>query len=83
MMTDTARYSGIKMGQTIRTRGLRFDWVAAQLGVSKSAVSKWVNGHQTMDRAVALRASALLGVPFDLLFDSPKGDAEIPERITA
>lgn len=82
-MEQNLRYSGIKMGQTIRTRGLRFDWFAQQLGVSKSAVSKWVNGHQTMDRATALRAAALLGVPFDLLFEFPIGNEKAPNRIAS
>lgn len=74
MMNQTTRYSGIKMGHLLRSRGIRFDWLAAQMGVSGAAVTRWIKGDRTMSQEHAKRAATILGVPFDLLFESPKGD---------
>ena len=83
MMNHTARYTGTKMGQLLLSRGIRFDWLAAQVGVSKATVTRWVNGSRTIGRSHAERAAEVLGVPFDLLFESPIGDSSEPERNAA
>lgn len=78
MMNHTTRYTGTKMGKLLRSRGIRFDWFAAQVGVSKAAVTRWINGDRTIGRAHAERAAEVLDVPFDLLFESPIGDTNEP-----
>lgn len=55
-------------------------WLARQLGVTPAAVNRWVKGERTIDRANAERIAALLGIPFYLLFDIPKGMGNIPKE---
>lgn len=78
MNATTERYSGIKMGRLLRSRGIRFDWFAQQMSVSGASITRWTKGDRTMDRAAAERAAQVLGVPFDLLFDSPIGNEVTP-----
>jgi transcriptional regulator with XRE-family HTH domain len=83
MMNDTTRYTGTKMGKLLLSRGIRFDWFAAQVGVSKAAVTRWANGSRTIGHAHAERAAEVLSVPFDLLFELPIGEETTPERNVA
>lgn len=78
MMNHTTRYTGTKMGHLLRSRGIRFDWLAAQMGVSKASITRWAGGDRTMSRTHAERAATVLNVPFDLLFESPIGDEVSP-----
>lgn len=80
MKDMTSRYSGIKMGEYLRDRGIRLDWLAKQLNVSGAAVTRWTKGSRTMDRNTAERAAKELGVPFSLLFESPIGNESFPKQ---
>lgn len=80
-MKNMDRYSGIKMGRLLRSRGIRFDWFSEQMGVSGASVTRWTKGDRSMDRISAQRAADVLAVPFDLLFDEPIGTGS--ERISS
>ncbi len=66
------------MGQLLKSRGIRLDWFADQLGVSGASITRWSKGSRTMDRTTAERAAQILNLPFFMLFESPKGNSSDP-----
>jgi len=51
------------IAQTLRAQGRTQRWLAAQLGVSESLLSRYLHGHRPMPAHVVRRAAAGLGVP--------------------
>lgn len=73
-MAKDLRYSGTNLSSVLNHQGRRKDWLASQVGVSPSAVSRWIGGSRLIDEKTARRIAEVLDVPFSLLFESPKGD---------
>jgi transcriptional regulator with XRE-family HTH domain len=55
----------------IETRGIRKDWLAAQLGVSPSQISKLRKGERTWSDELKHEASRVLMLPEEFLFFDP------------
>ena len=76
----------MKVGTNIRAlrlrRELTQEQVAARLGVTYQAVSKWENGTNTPDIALLPEIAALFGVTIDALFslDAPLGMEGLPQE---
>ncbi len=76
----------MKIGENIRALrqrgGMTQEQVAAKLGVTYQAVSKWENGTNTPDIALLPEIAALFGVTIDALFslDMPFGMEGLPQE---
>lgn len=71
-MNENDRYTTTNLATTLEQKGVKQSWIARQVGVSTSFVSKVVAGDRTVDRSTAERISTLLGVPLFLLFELQK-----------
>lgn len=74
---EETRYRTTQLGAVLKAQGRRQDWLAAQLGLSQSQVSRIIAGTQTIDAERAKRTALLLGAPLFLLFDFPEGNNSI------
>lgn len=61
-METKAADRGARLEALIDARGLRKGWVAAQMGVSPSLLSRWMSGERTIGPERAARLAELLGV---------------------
>jgi transcriptional regulator with XRE-family HTH domain len=52
-----------RLGELLQERGGGGRWVAAQLGVHESAVSRWAQGHRPIPEAHIEQVAELLNVP--------------------
>jgi len=68
-MDEEPRYIATNLGKLLESEGLKQSWIARQLGVSKSLMSKVVSGDRSVDQASAEQISFLVGVPLFLLFE--------------
>lgn len=78
-MNEMTSYSGTKIKQVLTDQGRRQDWLAAQVGVATSTVSRWVNGELPIRFDHAQQVAALLGVSFFDVAESRKGEMESRE----
>ena len=66
----------------IRERGLKQRWLAEQLGVHESMLSKWLSGNRPLPREMAERIAEVLAVPvtefFSCAHDLPIGMKQDP-----
>jgi hypothetical protein len=62
-------YRASNLEAVIREQGRRFDWVAAQAGISKSHLTMICGGKRGASEGVAGRIAATLNTPLFLLFD--------------
>lgn len=62
----------------IRLQGRRVDWLAEQLGVSKSFLSNVIAGRRSISEADARVLVALVGGDFRVLFELPRGTKTLP-----
>jgi transcriptional regulator with XRE-family HTH domain len=76
MEVTPTRFSGSKIGDVLSAQGRRRDWLAAQVGVSASTVTRWINGDIAISRAHAERVASVLGVPFFVIAESRKSYKE-------
>ena len=56
-----------RLGAVMAAKGARIGWVAAELGVHRNAVSRWVNGREQLPPARVEQLAALLDVPAEAL----------------
>ena len=68
-METAPRYYGTKLAQVIDAQGRRRNWLAHEVGVSRSFITHIAAGRRTVDEPTALRIAATLQVPLFLLFD--------------
>ncbi len=68
-MNGAPRYIAQNLGSTLDAQGRKRRWLAHQVGVSESLISKVIAGERTVDHALAERITAIVGIPFFLLFD--------------
>ncbi len=66
----TRRMRSKNLGVTLAYQGRKGRWLASQVGVSESSISRLISGKQTTDERVARRISEILAVPIDVLFES-------------
>lgn len=59
--------------ETIDRQGLRYDWVASMVGMSKFEFSKLLARRRGVDVKTAGEIAALLGVPVFFAFELPDG----------
>jgi transcriptional regulator with XRE-family HTH domain len=72
MMKDKERFlAKPELAQALREQGLRHDWVAAQVGISESLLSRVLRRQRTVSGEVAMRIVGLLRVPFFVAFELP------------
>jgi len=71
---------------TIAAQGRRLDWVASQMGISPSYLTRLLDGERRWTSRLRARITAVLGVPEGVLFFAPDyrrtDDAESSECIT-
>jgi transcriptional regulator with XRE-family HTH domain len=79
MMIPESRYRSTNLAEVIRQQGRFQKWLAGQIGVSESLISKVILGQRTLRRRDAEHVAQLLGVPFFVLFELHKGDEVITE----
>lgn len=68
-VSQMERYRSTNLAAVIKQQGRFQRWLALQLGVSESMVSKVALGQRTLSRFHAERVAQLLGVPFFVLFE--------------
>jgi transcriptional regulator with XRE-family HTH domain len=68
-VTQMERYRSTNLAAVIKQQGRFQRWLALQLGLSESMVSKVALGQRTLSRSHAERVAQLLGVPFFVLFE--------------
>lgn len=56
----------------IEKRGYKKKWVAKQLGVSQSILSRWINGHSKPSLMSALMLAEILNCKVDDLYEIKK-----------
>lgn len=54
------------------------NWLAEQVGISKTHMSKIVNGTRTVAEPDAKHLAALVGADVRVLFECPMGDGKFP-----
>lgn len=70
MNETTDRFTGTKIKIVLMEQGRRQDWLANQVGVSQSTVTRWLKGELPIRSDHATKIAQVLGVPFGLLFES-------------
>lgn len=82
-MNRTPRYTGTKIKDVLAAQGRRQDWLAGQVGVSGSTVTRWLKGDLSISHEHAEKVARALGVPLFLVVEFRKeNDMEsITERI--
>lgn len=75
-MNEAPRYTATNLADTLDSKGLKQTWIARQLGISKSLMSKVAAGDRTVDAETGTRIAELVGVPFFLLFELRKRSDE-------
>lgn len=68
---DTKRYSGAKLRSVLAAQGRRQDWLADQIGIHESYVTKILKEDRPLSRSHALKAATALGIPVHWLEDDP------------
>lgn len=66
-------YFATNLKAVLDEQGRRQDWLAEQIGVSESFMSRVIRGHCVIMRDRAERAAVALGVPFFVLFELRDG----------
>ncbi len=74
------RFTGTNIGEILDAQGRRKGWLAAQVGVSASTVTRWINGEIAISRLHADRVALALGVPFFVIAESRKSEVMYRER---
>lgn len=64
-------YNGRKVAELIEFRGLRHRWVAEQLDVHYSYLSKLLSGDKPITDDIARRLSVILAVPTSFFTEEP------------
>lgn len=62
------------LSETLVGQGRKGRWLASQVGVSESSISRLMSGKQTVDEGVAKQISLILGTPFFMLFEYAEAD---------
>lgn len=71
---------GWRLQMALRHAGLSVDAMAAELGVSRSTISRWTNEHGTPPKAAFVKMWALrCGVPFSWLATGEEGGDQGPD----
>jgi len=87
MNRTPTRYNGQPIGAVLAAQGRRRDWLADQVGVSASTVTRWIKGDLSITHHHAELVAKALGVPFFVIAESRKQNDKIPsmerERIPA
>lgn len=84
MSDPQRRFRSKLLGQTLSGQGRKGRWLASQVGVSESSISRLISGKQTVNQAVAKQIALILGAPFFVLFESADGDeTSVVEEATA
>ena len=82
-MDKTERYRATQLAAILKSQGRHQRWLAKQIGVHESYLSRVVSGEKTLSQSKAEQVAALLGVPlfvpFELLDRSGK-DAHVNRK---
>ncbi len=73
-MNETTHFTGTKIKAILTAQGRRQDWLASQVGVATSTVSRWMSGELPIRKEHAEKVASALGVPFFLVVESRKSD---------
>ncbi len=68
-MNDTKRYRAPLLAKILKSQGRHQRWLAAQIGVHESHLSRVISGEKTLTHEQAEKASWLLQVPLFLVFE--------------
>lgn len=74
---------GDRIRETRKAKGLSQETVAAALGVSRQAVTRWESGQSSPSTANLIELSKLFGIPIGQLCDAPdliKSDPKLPTK---
>lgn len=79
------RFDGRQIGTVLAAQGRRQDWLAAQVGVSASTVTRWITGEIAISRSHAEIVAKTLGVPFFVVAESRESNEEssLTEQVPA
>jgi transcriptional regulator with XRE-family HTH domain len=81
MKQQISRYSGDRIKPILAAQGRRQDWLAAQVGVSQTLISRLLSGKRTVDVDTAKRIANVLQVPFFVAFEFPNGSEMLPNGV--
>jgi transcriptional regulator with XRE-family HTH domain len=68
-MNGANRYTTRNLAETLDAQGRKARWLASEVGVSESLISKIGKGIRLADEPLAERIAKTLGVPFSMLFE--------------
>jgi transcriptional regulator with XRE-family HTH domain len=54
----------------IRSRGIKANWLADRIGITKYSLSRAMNGHRPLPAAKIMALAEVLGVPFEDVFQA-------------
>lgn len=73
MEQTTAQPIGDRVRDALDARGLRYQWVAARIGMSQAMLSRVMSGERRLTPLAASRLAELLKVPVDEFRDIETG----------
>lgn len=83
IMSESPRYYGHNVAQVLRSQGRKARWLAGEVGVSESLISKLVRGERLASEQLAEDIARSLGVPLCLLFElHERSDTESLVEVT-
>lgn len=65
----SGKTQGDLIAETLSSQGRKQKWLAAQIGVTESFMSKVIAGHRRLQPQAAARVAEVLGLPLFLLSD--------------
>jgi plasmid maintenance system antidote protein VapI len=80
-MQQERRYSAPRLRETLRQQGRSGRWLARQVGIHESQLSRSYTGKQPLPESVAGRIASLIGVEFSMLFDLHTSMESMQENI--
>lgn len=83
MNDQSRRFRSKNLGATLVSQGRKGRWLAAQVGVSESSISRLMSGKQTVEERTAQQIAVILGVPFFVLFESASADETSASEVAA
>gem|GEM_PF-3046459 len=83
MSTKQEQFIAPGLPEAMALQGRTMAWLARQVGVDAPLLTHATRGRRTLSADVARMISTLIGVPFDVLFESPSGDKSAPSERNA
>lgn len=79
-MNGSNRYTATNLGSLLKAEGRQQSWLARQLGISESLMSKVILRQRTIDERLARQVATILGVDIFFIFELRSRSEITPDR---